>query len=97
MGALVAGVVVENRGVDVAGSVVGEAGEGVEITEGEVDEDVESSISLYNFEVVSSMNYLVHSLLCRSVPFHTSLNGSTCTGRTYSRMEETMHPRAHVL
>ena len=69
------GGVVENRGVDVAGSVVGEAEEGVEITEGEVDEvdeDVESSTSLYNFEMASSRNYLV--MFCTPPP-HTSLNG----------------------
>src|SRR5258706_11781220 len=43
----------ENQGV-VVGSVGGEAGEGVVITEGEVGEDVESNISLYNPESKSS-------------------------------------------
>ena len=44
----------ENHGADVVGIVVGEAGEGVEITEGEVGEDVESNIGLYNPESKSS-------------------------------------------
>ena len=62
---------VEKQGVAVAGSGVGEAGEEVEITE-DGGEDVESSINMYDFEVVSSRTYPGHALSCHSLPFHTS-------------------------
>ena len=64
-----AAVVAENREVDVVGNVVGEGGEGV--IEEEVDVDVESSISWYNFEVVSLRNYLGSNLLGQSAWFDT--------------------------
>ena len=68
----------ENQGVDVVGSVDGEAGEGVGITEGEVGEDVESNINicLYNLQIVSSENYLGRIQICASlsdlIPFQTA-------------------------
>lgn len=68
MGALVE-VEVENRGVAVVGSGVGEAGGGVEITE-DAGEDVENSISMCNFEVVSSRTYPDHAQSCLSLPLH---------------------------
>lgn len=93
MGVLVVVVVeaeAENQGVDVVGSVVGEAGEGVGITEGEVGEDVESDINI----CLQPPNCLVrqlfgsHSNLCQPVRSYTLSNSCiyTCTytrtGRT---------------
>ena len=59
----------ENQGVDVVGNVDGEDVEGVGITEGEAEEDVESNINicLYNLQIVSSENYLGRIQICASL------------------------------
>ena len=77
-------VVVEagNPEADVVGNVVGEAEEGVGITEGEEGEDVESNIRLYNFEVVPSGPAWIAFLFCASpFDFIPPSCGSTCTKR----------------